>query len=271
MSANGWGIVTLAVYAALAGAAVWRSLRGCRSGWQLWLLHVIARFFTTFMYRHRIASDCPFPAEGGGLVLANHRSPADPLLIFSASPLKRTGYQIRRVEFLTAAEYCDLGGPLSFITRHMHVIPVARSGRDMGPVKEALRRIREGKLVGVFPEGRINTGAGLLPGSPGIAWLALHSQSPVYPVFIHNAPQGTTMVAPFLRFCRVRVTFGPPVILSQYYGRRINQELLDQVTDILMRRLARLGSVPYAGAESHEASESTNGNGAAHVASAVPG
>jgi 1-acyl-sn-glycerol-3-phosphate acyltransferase len=245
MLAEATGLLTLAVYAVIALAWIASLIRACPGGWQLWLLNGIARFHTPFFCHQRSAAGCPLPAEGGALVLANHRSPIDPMLIFSSSPVKRSGYCIRRVEFLTAAEYCDLGGPLGFITRHMDVIPVARSGRDMGPVKEALRRVRDGRLVGVFPEGRINTGAGLLPGNPGIAWLALHSRAPVYPVFIHNAPQGKTMVEPFVRFSRVNVTYGEAIDLSAYYGRRINTELLDEVTDILMSRLAALGGVAY--------------------------
>lgn len=272
MNADTWGIVTLATYLVLAATAMRRSIRHCPGGWQLWVLHVIARFHTPLVFRQRIAADCPLPAEGGGLVLANHRSPVDPMLIFSASPIKRTGYRIRRVEFLTAAEYCDLGGPLGFITRHMHVIPVARSGRDMGPVKEALRRIRDGKLVGVFPEGRINTGEGLLPASSGVAWLALHSQAPVFPVFIHNAPQGASMVTPFVTFCRVRVTFGEAVDLSAYYGRRINTALLEEITDKLMQKLAELGDVQVTRAAAHTAAPtaSQNGEGAASMVVRTP-
>lgn len=272
MSADAWGIVWLAAYVALAAAAIRRSIRQCPSGWQMWLLNVIARYHTPLVFRQHISANCPLPADGGGLVLANHRSPVDPMLIFSSSPLKRAGYRIRRVEFLTAAEYCNLGGPLGFITRHMHVIPVARSGRDMGPVKEALRRIRDGRLVGVFPEGRINTGNGLLPASPGVAWLALHSQAPVYPVFIHDAPQGESMVTPFMTFCRVRVTYGEPVDLSAYYGRRINTELLEQITDLLMRRLAELGGVHVADAAAHADSraEMQDGRGAASAAVRTP-
>jgi 1-acyl-sn-glycerol-3-phosphate acyltransferase len=245
MTAEITGLLTLAAYCGIALAVVVREVRACSGGWRLWLLHIISRFYTPFVFRQRIAADCPLPPEQGILILANHRSPADPMLIFSAGSMTRNGRVIRPPEFLTAAEYCDLGGPLGFITRTMHVIPVARSGRDMGPVKEALRRVRDGKLVGVFPEGRINTGTGLLPGNPGIAWLALHSRAPIYPVFIHNAPQGTTMVEPFYTFCRSHVAFGEAIDLSAYYGRRINQELLDEVTEILMRRLAELGGVSY--------------------------
>ena len=271
MSADAFGILALATYCGIAVAVIVRSIRACPGGWRILLLHVIARFFTPFVFRQRIAADCPLPAKGGGLVLANHRSPVDPMLIFSSGPLRRNGYLIRHVEFLTAVEYCDLGGPLGFITRHMDAIPVARNGRDMGPVKEALRRIRNGKLVGVFPEGRINKGAGLLPGTPGVAWLALHSKAPVYPLFIHDAPQGSTMVEPFLTFCRSGVSFGEPIDLSEFYGRRINQALLDQVTEILMSRLAALGGVEYCAAPSDtpEQVPSVNGNGAPHNAARV--
>jgi 1-acyl-sn-glycerol-3-phosphate acyltransferase len=269
MTADAWGLLTLALYAALA---VWLLVvcarRDSPDGWQLWVLNIIARFHTPFFFRQHITGDCPLPADDAGLVLANHRSPVDPMLIFSSSPVKQTRYRIRRVEFLTAAEYCDLGGPLGFITKHMHVIPVARSGRDMGPVKEALRRIKDGKLVGVFPEGRINTGSGLLPGSSGVAWLALHSRAPVYPVFIHDAPQGESMVAPFVKFCRSHVTYGEPVDLSAYYGRRISQPLLDEVTHLLMSRLAQLGGFDYAPTCEEPPLHASNGNGAPHVAGA---
>lgn len=269
MTPDTWGFLTVLLYVAVAACLIARSIRACRSGWQMWVLNVIARTHTPLIFRQHIEADCPLPGEGAGLVLANHRSPVDPMFIFSGSPLKRSGYCIRRVEFLTAAEYCDLGGPLGFITKHMHVIPVARSGRDMGPVKEALRRLREGKLVGVFPEGRINTGRGLLPWSPGVAWLALHSRAPVYPVFIHDAPQGESMVKPFLTFCRARVTFGEPLDLSRYYGQRINQQLLDEVTQVLMRYLAQLGGIEIAPDTDDVPAVSTSGNGAAHaVASA---
>lgn len=240
------GKLALTVYAAAAALLVLRLLRRCPDGWQVWLLHVVARFYTPFVFRQRIAPECPLPRRSGALLIANHRSPVDPILIFSASPLKCEGHCVRRLEFLTAAEYCHLGGPLEFITRNMGSIPVARSGRDTAPVKEALRRLKAGHLVGVFPEGRINTGAGLLPGNPGIAWLALHAQVPVVPVFVHGSPLGTDMVRPFSTFSRVRVCFGTPVNLSAYSGRRINQELLQEVTERLMDELARLGGVERA-------------------------
>jgi 1-acyl-sn-glycerol-3-phosphate acyltransferase len=249
MSAEFAALATLTLYLAFAGTVVLRAARRCELDWRLWLLHDIARFYTPLVFRQRIRQRCPFPVEGGALIIVNHRSPVDPILVFSGSPLKCDAYQVRRLEFLTASEYCTLGGFPGFVTRTMRCIPVDRDGRDMGPVKEALRRLRAGRLVGVFPEGRINEvgeGRELLPGSPGVAWLALHSRLPVYPVFIHGAPQGTNMVEPFHRFSRVRLTYGRAVDLSAWYGRRITQELLQQVTGVIMQRLAELGGATAA-------------------------
>jgi hypothetical protein len=62
-------------------------------------------------------------------------------------------------------------------------------------------------------------------------------------VFVHNAPQGKTMIAALYTFTRVRVVYGDPIDLSAYYGKRISQELLKEVTDFLMRRLAELGGL----------------------------
>jgi len=127
--------------------------------------------------------------------------------------------------------------------KNMRAIPVARNGKDMPATREALRRLKNGCYLGVFPEGRINRGTGFLPWDTGIAWLALRSQVPVYPVFIHNAPPAVDMVSPFYTFNHVRVTYGDPVNLSAYYGKRINAGLLQEVTELLMNRLANLGGI----------------------------
>ena len=195
MSSELWAILTLVAYAVVALVMVVYQARLSPSGWKVWVIHAITRFFTTVMCGQRIQQRCPFPSSGNGLVIANHRSPVD------------------------------------------------RDGRDMGPAKVALRRIKAGSLVGVFPEGRINTGEGLLPASPGIAWLAVRSRAPVYPAFIHDAPQGTSMVNSFLKRSKSYVTYGEPIDLSDYYHRKPTPAMLDEVTDLLMSRLGELGGV----------------------------
>jgi 1-acyl-sn-glycerol-3-phosphate acyltransferase len=125
----------------------------------------------------------------------------------------------------------------------MRTILVDRHGRDMGPVREALQRLKQGDLIGIFPEGRINSGETLLEADTGVAWLALRAQVPVCPVYLHGTPRGRNMVEPFVRGSRVKVIYGDPVDLSPYSDRRKSQEVLREVTDLLMQRLAELGGV----------------------------
>lgn len=240
-------ILVLALYVAIAIGCVMRSVLRCRDGWGAFVLYAIERTYVPLMFRWRANNGpCPFPADGGAIVLANHRSPVDPLMVWMNHHIRPGDCRDIRVPgFLTAKEYCSIPG-LKWLVRTMQSIPVERDGQDMGPTREAVRRLKAGRLVGIFPEGGINFGTDLREPNPGVAFLALKARVPVYPVFIHGAPQeGRNMMAPFMRFCRVRVTYGEPIDLSEYFGRRTSAELLAEVTNLLMSRLASLGGVGY--------------------------
>ena len=243
-------ILTLAMYVAVAVGFVVRSIRRCRDGWGVWLLYVIQRLYGGLIFRWRSTNGpCPLPAEGGGLVIANHRSPVDPMMVWTNHHFRGgadgRSREIRVTGFLTASEYCDVPG-MRWLVRTMRSIPVDRDGQDMAPTREALRRLKNGELVGLFPEGGINWGTRLRSANPGVAFLALKSRVPVYPVFIHDAPQPeTSMVDPFIRRSRVRVTYGEPIDLSEFHDRKTTAELLNEVTDLIMSRLAETGGVDY--------------------------
>lgn len=243
--------LTLAAYAAVSLFVIgWQVVR-CDIGWQAWMLHCVQRVYSGMRYHWRSNRRCPFPQTGGALIIANHRSPIDPMMVWTNSHLTGPKPKFRVISFLMAREYYD-NRSLNWMFRALQSIPVERGGNDTGPVREALRRLKQGQLVGVFPEGRINLGDGLLDASPGIAWLALKANVPVFPVFIHGAPQGDRMVEPFLKLARVRVTYGDAIDLSAYQGRRTSQELLKQVTDLLMQRLAELGGIACPGPDTPE-------------------
>ncbi len=240
--------LVLLIYLALGvGIVVWR-FRRSKLGPSTWFLWCVERLYVPFMFHWRANRRCPFPAKGGGLVLANHRSPVDPLLIWMNNHLgARPGAGACRViGFLMAREYYEIPG-LTWIGRAMQCIAVNREGKDMGPARAALERLRQGDLIGVFPEGGINEGTALREGDTGIAWLALHAQVPVFPVYLRDSPRGgDDMVAPFFTKSRVSVIYGEPIDLSAYYDTKRTRTLLREVTDLLMRRLAELGGVDYA-------------------------
>lgn len=237
MSRETIAMLTLAAYGLLAIVLiVWRAA-SCPAGWRQWLLHKIARMYSCCCFHWRSNRRCPFLDARPALIVVNHRSPLDPLFITADVDNNRP------LGFMMAREYYDVRG-LRFINTSQECIPVARDGKDLAATRAALRRLQEGKILGIFPEGGINTGPGLRPGNPGVAWLALRSRAPVYPIYIENAPAAESMVKPFFQFQRVRVNYGDPIDLSAYYDLKPTDAVLEEVTALLMSRLAKLGGLP---------------------------
>jgi 1-acyl-sn-glycerol-3-phosphate acyltransferase len=116
----------------------------------------------------------------------------------------------------------------------------------MAPIKEALRRLQAGHLLGLFPEGGINVESPnerLRAGGTGVAWLALRSKAPVIPVFITDAPRSDSMLWVFFQRTRTKLTYGPPVDLSQWQNDKHSHTDLMEATDKIMQSIATLGGL----------------------------
>jgi len=174
----------------------------------------------------------PLPRRGAAILVANHTSSADPFLLGAT-----TG---RVVSFVMAGEYFGLPiAPIVF--RLTQVIPVNRDGRDVAGTKATLRALRQGRVVGMFPEGRINMEAGLLDPKPGVAMLAVKTGVPVIPAYIHGTRRGAGMAEAFLRGGgRVRIRFGSAIDLTDFRHRPRTRELLLAVAHHMMRAVADL-------------------------------
>ncbi len=238
---------TYAIAAVLAFViwAVWR-VRVCGCGFQAWFLHWIAQIYTRVMFRLNAANDRTIPEDTPAIIIANHTSPVDPMLMWADHCRSFKSSKVRLPGFMTAREYCEIGGIVGWICRVMESIPVSRHGRDMTPAKQALQRLKNNELVGIFPEGKINDVAPdeqLIPGDTGAAWLALKSRVPVIPVYIRSAPRGKSMVSSFLVRTHSTLYYGNPIDISRWYDQRLNQEILREVTDEMMLHLAELGGV----------------------------
>ena len=161
MTAEVSALLALAFYLLIGVSLIVRSLLRSEEKPGVWLLYLVERLYVPLMFRWRATNGpCPLPARGAVLVIANHRSPVDPLMVWMNHHMRssRDERRIRVVEFLTAREYSNPAG-LGWIVRTMRSILVERNGQDMGPVREAIRRLKAGHLVGIFPEGGINMNA----------------------------------------------------------------------------------------------------------------
>ena len=167
-------------------------------------LYGLVRVYTLAFQGLTIENSCPLPREGPALLVCNHVSGLDPFLLQTSTP--------RVIRWLIAKEYFDMPRTKGLATK-LGYIPVARTGRDSASLKAALRALEDGQIVGVFPEGKINDGPGILPFQPGVAMLALRGNAPVVPAFV-DVPRYRQMLYPFLDPQMTRVRFGLPLSVS---------------------------------------------------------
>jgi 1-acyl-sn-glycerol-3-phosphate acyltransferase len=223
--------VLLALGAILALAAAWMMLRyRYTPGQSFW--YSLNFFFNKVLWRTKVSGSLPIGPGQGAIVVCNHRSGIDPLLIQMSTS--------RVVHWMVAREYFSYW-IMAACFGSLQSIPVGRRGVDTAATKQAIRLASEGKLVGLFPEGRINTTDDLLlPGRLGAAMIALKARVPVIPCYIEGAPYNGSALGSFLMRARARVTLGQPIDLSAYYGRDSDKEVLGELTLRFLAEIARL-------------------------------
>jgi 1-acyl-sn-glycerol-3-phosphate acyltransferase len=188
------------------------------------------------LWRARVSGPLPVAPGQGAIVICNHRSPVDPCLIELGTH--------RVIHWLIAKEYCS-DWRLSWFLRMAEVIPTNRAGMDTAATKMAIRYAQNGELVGLFPEGRLNTTDNfMLSGRPGVALIALKARVPIIPCYAKDCPYDGTTLGALLMHARVKVIVGRPVDVSEYCGREKERGVLEKLTRRLMHEVARLGGHP---------------------------
>ena len=161
--------------------------------------------------------------DGPALLMANHQSFLDPLLI--GLPLQRPVSFVARDDLFKAP---IVGG----ILRRTYVMPI-RQGSAASSIRVPIDRLNRGFYVGLFPEGaRTETGE-IGPLRPGFAALLRRADAPVVPVGIAGAYEAYPRGAAFPKPGRVRVVFGTPQRLDELVERGRETELLERATSLL--------------------------------------
>jgi 1-acyl-sn-glycerol-3-phosphate acyltransferase len=192
-----------------------------------------ANYFFTRVYHHlKVSGECVLPRQGPAILVCNHVSGLDPLLVQSA-------VRNRLVTWMMAKEYYDLKS-LRWMYRAVGAIPVQRSGRDLTATRGALRALEAGHILGVFPEGKIETSRDLLPFQTGVALLAIKSQVPVVPAYLDGTQRGREMIAAVSIPTRATLRFGPAVEFDRTSTAR---DALDAATEKIRDAVNHLKSL----------------------------
>jgi 1-acyl-sn-glycerol-3-phosphate acyltransferase len=180
------------------------------------------------------------PAEGAAILASNHLSAAD--WIFMPLSLKR------RVTFLAKAEYFTGKGVKGFLQRVFFAgsgqVPIDRSSASAAEdaIRTGIRILREGNLLGIYPEGTRSPDGRLYRGKIGVARMALETGAPVVPVAMvyrfRKLPFGRKLL-------QVRVKFGQPLDFSRYEGMAGDRFVERSITDEIMYDIMTLSGQEY--------------------------
>lgn len=195
---------------------------------------VSQRFYHIFRWPARIVFSLAHPRirvqgrenvpEGGAVLCGNHSAFSDPVWVVIACWFDRVPRTMAKKELFDIPV-------LKYVIRKMGAFPVDREINDINAVKTAMRILREGDKLTIFPEGtRVRGGKEVKPHG-GAILLAARAQVPVVPVYITKKKR---FLAP------IDVIFGEAYAPVER-GCRVTAEQIETLTDELMRRIYALG------------------------------
>src|SRR4051812_8155939 len=138
---------------------------------------MVCRPFCSAMFDLKVYGKEHVPKSGGVLIVSNHQSYLDPVLL---------GVQIERpMSYLAKSELFFPGfGPL---IRALNAFPVRQGEGDVGAMKETIRRLQEGHMLNIFPEGTRTLTGEIDAIQPGVALVIRRAHVPVIPAVIDGS------------------------------------------------------------------------------------
>lgn len=162
------------------------------------------------------------PESGGLIICANHIHWLDPVLL--AVCTKRQISYMAKVELFKNKFF-------NFIMKNLNAFPVKRGVPDISAIKNSLRVIKEGGVLGIFPEGTRSRDGKLKPAEPGVALIAVKTSAPVVPVRIKGN---------YKLFGKIEVSIGSPITFSEYKNKKLSGDETNQLSQSIMNEISRL-------------------------------
>lgn len=196
----------------------------------MWILSHILALPLLYVYPLRMRSRGTehLPATGAILIVCNHVSVADPMILMAAARRRRTSMVAKRELFSNPV--------FGWFLRALRAIPLDRSKpADFTAVRRALALLEEGDAVVVFPEGHVSRAGTMRRGAPGAGFLGTRPGVTVIPAVVWNTQRFRGPA---------RILFGPPVDLAGIAAssrHERNRLATDRVMTALSEMLPEVG------------------------------
>ncbi|WNS82070.1 lysophospholipid acyltransferase family protein [Domibacillus sp. DTU_2020_1001157_1_SI_ALB_TIR_016] len=179
----------------------------------------VVKSILTPAYRIHIKGHEHFPKEGGVLLCANHIDNLDPPIVGITSK--------RPVRFMGKEELFKKKW-MGKLMKELNVFPVKRGMSDREAIRTGLKILKEGQVLGLFPEGTRSKNGELGKGLAGAGFFALRTDAAVVPCAI---------IGPYKLGKPLQVVYGPPIDMASLRERKASAE---EATEAIMEAIAKL-------------------------------
>ena len=210
-----------------------------------WTLWIIVRGFARVFFHLQVSGEDHIPRTGGVLIAANHASYLDIPILGCALP--------RRASFIGRMDL--FAGIVGYILRYLGWIPIRRGRVDRKAFDEAVRRLKAGQVVVIYPEGSRSESGHLQPGKPGIGIMAATAGCPVVPALLEGTYEALPPGAKWIRFRPMRVAFGKPMDFStaletesedkkKFVYQQMSEEIMDRIAELRQQKSSHPHPLP---------------------------
>ena len=201
-----------------------------------YLLRFTAWVLTNLVYRFRVYSEAHIPTQGAAILVCNHVSFVDAVLLMAASP--------RPIYFIMDSQIFKVP-VLGWLFRLAKAIPIAPRAQDPEAYEAAFaaagKVLADGDLLCIFPEGSLTRDGNLQPFKGGIMKILETHPAPVIPMALSNlwgsffsrVENGHAMVRPFRRgfWNRVGLHIGSPIPAAEVQPALLQERVQNLLSD----------------------------------------
>ncbi len=201
-----------------------------------WLVCSVVRLVLRIWNRFESHGGSNVPDEGGCIIASNHVSYLDP-------PAVAVGIKHRVVHFM--ARDTLFSTPLArWFFNGVQVMPMDRTKGDVGALRKGISILKDGKVLGLFPEGTRSPNGELQPAKSGIGFLISKAAVRVVPAYVDGSFLAFPKGAKRIKRGRVRVFYGPPIEPAEFEALGRDRESYERISALVMSRIEALKPAP---------------------------
>jgi 1-acyl-sn-glycerol-3-phosphate acyltransferase len=187
-------------------------------------LHIFAKWIFPLVFPYKKHGHTEPYDDRAYIFVGNHLSVLDVVMLAIATN--------KPVHFMAKKELFEKEGLMKKFATKSQCIPVNRDGSDVKAVMQAMKYLKGGESIAIFPEGTRNkTDEIFLPFKSGATAISIKTKTPIVPVI---------QVKKIKCWRRSHAIYGEPIEFTEYYDKKITEDDIKACDDILREKMLEL-------------------------------